>query len=555
VSAAIPSVTRQRLMDGIYPQSLTKESSSRHASRAVIYSLTAICGVQTVLSLTLVWSNTAFADEAQYITAGELEWAHWLHGASMPPFFTSSFSGSPMIYPPIGAIANNIGGIAGSRILSLVFMLLATILLYLTAARLFDRTTATVAAALWAFSEPAIRLAFATFDPFSVLLTALSAWLVVQVGYHRRRGVFVTAAAAALALANAAAYSGIVIDPIVIVFAFLVWLQVMPAWRAVFWTTSLTGVLAAFFGLLMTLSGSWVGLMSTIFNRSGSDHQSVLLVLYDSWGYSGLLAVLAVIGVIIACGVESKQRAALLALLGVTALVVPAAQLHQQTAWSLDKHLAYGIWFSVMAAGYACGKLIQRLPGAGRKLALLFCVIALIYPAANSWNAAWKVYQAWPDARSFVAAFAPIAAHSGGLIDVSETGPENVAEYYTPQGREWKRWSTALSLDPASVRQSAWESYYAGKLQSGKFGVIALFYSTTFSSAPGLPGNLLLPPRVSNISQELLGLVADNSGEPGLTALTLAVEDDPNYSLVVVGPYDSDTDNGVYAIWQEKAGT
>ena len=128
----------------------------------------------------------------------------------------SAISGSPVIYPPLGALADNIGGLAGARILSLIFMLGATILLYFTASRLIGRTGAVFASAIWALSEPAIRLAFATFDPLSVLLTTLSAWLIVQAGYRRRRGALVAASAAALALANATAYSGIVVDPLVI---------------------------------------------------------------------------------------------------------------------------------------------------------------------------------------------------------------------------------------------------------------------------------------------------------------------------------------------------
>ena len=44
-----------------------------------------------------------------------------------------------MLYPPLGAIADNIGGLAGARILSLVFMLGTTALLYATASRLFSR--------------------------------------------------------------------------------------------------------------------------------------------------------------------------------------------------------------------------------------------------------------------------------------------------------------------------------------------------------------------------------------------------------------------------------
>ncbi len=180
MSAAMPSTARQQ-----YPAASTwrlPPPGQRPRRRVLVHPLTAICAVQAALSLSLVWSNTAFADEAQYLSSGQLEWAHWLHGEYVPPYLLSSFSGSPVIYPPLGTLANSIGGLAGARILSLLFMLGATILLYLTASRLLDRTAAVIAAALWALSEPTIRLAFATFDPLSVLLTALSAWLIVQAG-------------------------------------------------------------------------------------------------------------------------------------------------------------------------------------------------------------------------------------------------------------------------------------------------------------------------------------------------------------------------------------
>lgn len=550
MSAAMPSTARQQ-----YPAARTSRLpplGQRPRRRILVHPLTAICAVQAALSLSLVWSNTAFADEAQYLSSGQLEWAHWLHGAYVPPYLPRSFSGSLVIYPPLGALANSIGGLAGARILSLLFMLGTTILLYLTASRLLDRTAAVIAAALWALSEPAIRLAFATFDPLSVLLTALSAWLIVQAGYRYRRGAFVAAAAVALALANATAYSGIIIDPVVITFAFLVWLSRMRGWQASLCTMWLAGILGALFGLLMTVSSSWTGLMSTVISRSGSDHQSILLVLDDSWGYSGLIAVLAVIGAITAFGAENGPRTALLALLGCTALVVPAAQFHEQTAWSLDKHLAYGILFAAIAAGYGCSRLIRKLPRTGRQLAASCCVIAFIYPVATSWASAWNVYHTWPNARSFITKFTPIAAKSGGFIYVSETGPENVAEYYTRQGRDPSRWSTALSLNPVSVSPKHWESNYAKQLRNGNYGVIVLFYATTFSSIPKLPENLLVSPPGRSTDQEILRLEGDNPGEPGLPELTLAIENDSSYSFVTAGPYDSASQHSIYAIWRKK---
>ena len=157
---------------------------------------------------------------------------------------------------------------------------------------------------------------------------------------------------------------------------------------------------------------------------SRSDHQSLVLVLYEIWEYAGLIIVLAVIGAIIAIAIERRRHAALLALLGCAAFLVPAAQLHDQTAWSLDKHLAYGIWFAAIAAGYGCSRLIRWLPGS-RRFAATCCLIALAYPAATSWESAWQRFHAWPDASTFISAFEPVAARAQGLIYV----PGHEAKY------------------------------------------------------------------------------------------------------------------------------
>ena len=552
MSAAMPSVNWQQ-----WPPSATQEPLQPPGYRPpgrpwrrVLHPVIAVCVVQAILSMTLVWSNTAFGDEADYLMIGRLEWAHWLHGTSWPSAYADQIlSGSPVIYPPLGALADSIGGLAGARILSLGFMLGATILLYLTASGLIGRRGAVAATALWALTEPALRLAFATYDPLSVLLTALSAWLAVHADRRRR---IIPAAAGALALASATAYSGIVIVPVVIAFAFLVWLSRTSARQASFCAILLSVVTAAFFCLLMTASHSWAGIIFTVLDRSGSDHQSTLLVVNDIWGYSGLMIGLATIGVITSIATESWQRAVLLSFLGCAAFVVPAAQLHEETGWSLDKHLAYGIWFGAIAAGYACDKLIRRLPKVSRQLGAVCCVIALAYPAANSWRSAWNVYHQWADAHSFITAFSPVVARSHGLIYAS--GQDHIAEYYTPQGRDWTRWSTVLSLRPMNIPHSTWSRYYLAQLRRDNYGVIALFYATTFASAPEINGALLLPQNHSNTNQKLLGLAGENAGEPGLPTLTQVLENDRDYQLVSTGEYNSSHANGIYAIWRKVHG-
>ena len=77
-----------------------------------------VLATQAVLSARLVQSNTAFQDEGLYLWSGHLELAHLLHHAQIPDF-TSYFSGAPVIYPVIAALADQAGGLAGARLLSL----------------------------------------------------------------------------------------------------------------------------------------------------------------------------------------------------------------------------------------------------------------------------------------------------------------------------------------------------------------------------------------------------------------------------------------------------
>ena len=521
--------------------------------RRLLHPLMAICAVQAALSLTLVWSNTAYTDEAAYLWVGRLELAHWLHGTSWPSVYAyRAFSGSPVLYPPLGALANSVGGLAGARILSLAFMLAATVLLYLTASRLIGRTGALFAATLWALSEPALRLTFATVDPLSVLLTALSAWLIVQAGYRRHRGEFIAAAAVVLALANVSAYSGIVIDPVLIAFAFLAWRICMPPQQSLPCTAWLAGAWTLAFGLVMTASRSWPGL-STVFAPNPAGYQSGASVLGEIWVYSALIIGLALIGALATLQTKDRNHVALLG--GLCFAVFMIMQFHDQTPSTIDKHLGYGIWFAAIVAGYACSKFISWLPGARKPVAALCCVAAFVYPAVASWQAAWQRYHSWPNSSEFVSDFKPIAAHSKGLLYMPPL-EVNIAKYYTPQGYEWTRWNEALSFNPPSKSLRYLVHYYSAQLAKQNYGVIVLFYSTTFSSVR-LPVNVFLSQYDAGTYQDLLTVVGSNSGEPGLAGLTLALETDPQYGSPKVGDYNTSNisgthDYGTFAIWYKK---
>src|SRR6185437_8633926 len=208
-----------------------------------------------------------------------------------------------------------------ARVLSLVFMLGATGLAWGTTARLFGRRAAFFAAALFAVLGPTLHLgAFATYDAMALFLIALAAWFVVRAGNRGDAAGWMVAAGAALALANAAAYSSVLFDVFVLALAVLV---VWPAagGRAAARRAATVLVLTA---ALLVGGGSYLsGFQQTTLARA-SGSESALSVLADSWSWAGLIFALAVCGVIISwAGRRGWVQTTLLAVLAIAMVAGP----------------------------------------------------------------------------------------------------------------------------------------------------------------------------------------------------------------------------------------
>src|ERR1700761_9339792 len=262
--------------------------------------LIGVLTVQAVWSLELVWSNTAFVDEATYLSAGHAIIAHWLHGTPLAGY-SSYFSGAPVLYPPVGALADSLGGLAGARILSLVFMLGATALLWSMTGKLFGGRAAGCAAAMFAVLGPTLRLgAFATFDAMALLLLAAAAWCVVSARTHDDSTKLLVAGTILLALANAAKYSTVLCDPAVVALAGLTTARhrgakagVARAGYVAAGTTGLISVLFAVGG-----AGYAAGVLATTVAHTGGS--PARLALGDSWKWVGLICLIAAAGAVVA---------------------------------------------------------------------------------------------------------------------------------------------------------------------------------------------------------------------------------------------------------------
>ena len=502
-----------------------------------LWPLLAVLAVQAGLSLRLLRADTASLSEAVYLRAGHLVWANWLHGSPIPPF-PKYFSGAPVIYPPIGAIADRVGGLAGARVLSLAFMLGATILLWSTTGRLFGRRASCFACALFALLGTTLHLgAFATYDAMSVFLVALATWCVIRPGARGPATGWMLAGAGALALANVAAYTTLPFDLLIAALALLTapWTSrgLLAARRA---GTVLAGTVALLgLGVVADRGDYFGGFERTMLTRADGS-ASVQSVLGHSWYWAGLLLLLAISAVIISLATrQAAAQSVLLVFLTAALIFGPLEQAHLRTVASLNHHVGLGAWFAAIAAGYAVDWLIAAAPaGQSRTVTCGACVIALVFPAYLGIAQSRAFSSDWPNSSDFLAVFGPLADHVNGPLLVEDPA---VAEYYLAAGAQWQRWSSTRNITLPN-------GTYTGGPASG----------TSVTGA----GNA--PVYASYIARGYFSLVALNfTDTTGLDHQIAAdLRRNPHYHVIQVVPFGMEippVGQGSYVIWQYQAST
>jgi 4-amino-4-deoxy-L-arabinose transferase-like glycosyltransferase len=407
---------------------------------------------QAVLSLRLVWSDTAFQDEALYLRAGQLEWAHWLHQVPIPAF-PAYFSGAPVVYPPLAALADGIGGLAAARLLSLCFMLGVTSLLWATAHRLYGRRAALLAAALFATLAGTQFLgAFATFDAMALFLLALAAWLGVRSADCRSwtRIALLLTAGVTLAAADAAKYATALFTPVVLV---AVALAVWRRQRGGAWLTSLltllTSWLLAVSAAVAAGGGTYrLGITTSTLTRVPAD-SPVTAVLHDAYVWTSLIVVLAALGAWLS--IRRRERGRFLpAVLAAAALLAPAEQARLHTTVSLQKHVVFGAWFAAIAAGYAMARLSRVDPGHGWAVVMALPIAASTL--FSSMGQASMLHRDWPDATAVVNVLrTATASHPGNYL----AEDDDVEAYYLRAKAPWPRWSSTYYFSYPGARPGA----------------------------------------------------------------------------------------------------
>lgn len=437
-------------------------------------------------ALTLRMHNTAFEDEALYLYVGHLEIAHFLHGAALQGDYPSYFSGSPVLYPVLGAAADNLGGLAAARAVSLLAMLGTSVLLYGMARSLFNERAALYAVVVFAVTEPVLFLGdLATYDATALFLLALAAWIVVRAA-ERRLPLYLLAAPV-LTLAVATKYAALLWVPCVIALAGLA-AGPRRGGRAAVNSLLLAAVTAVLLAAAVRFAGPdyWRGITSTTLQRAAGDASPGSL-LWDCAQWIGLPVLLAVTGTvayarrpftetgeIMAPAGGRLRRAALGIVLTGSALLAPANQIRIETVVSLQKHVGFGLLFAAPFAGIGLARIIgDHFRRAQMGIAVWGALAALGLTQANN------LFNGWPDTSVSgpeLARFLQPGAQY--LAEVPEVPAYYLRNHSDAQPSQFTSTYNFTYTDPRGATLTG-DSAYAAAIKTGYFRIVAFDYLTT----------------------------------------------------------------------------
>jgi 4-amino-4-deoxy-L-arabinose transferase-like glycosyltransferase len=308
--------------------------------------------MQAAVSL-ITLRNTAFQDEGLYLYAGRQIIRHWTGGPAPLDHYAFYFSGYPNVYPVVGGYLDRIGGLELARSFSLLCMLGVTAIVYSVTRRLLDHTAAVFAASLYAVTGVVLFLGrLATFDALCLFFIALGTYLAVRcaASNHARTAVLI---GPVLVLAILTKYAALLFIPSVM--SVLVCAAVMfRGWRAALGRAFLA--MTAFAGTLYVAANAidqaaFHALSGSTTDRATATNGPQWPLFTHTLRMGGVAFGLAIIGAIVLAR-QRRLRILSLILLG-SSILPPMYHIYMHEPVSLDKHIAYGLFFAMPMVGFA----------------------------------------------------------------------------------------------------------------------------------------------------------------------------------------------------------
>lgn len=501
-----PTAPRQRVpLEAVSRRVLTRCRPKRARTLFPLLPLQLVLTAQAALSLRL--SNTAFADEALVLVSGRQEIRSLFHGSGGTGGIAAYFSGEPVLYPVLAAAVDARFGLEAVRMLSLVFMLGATVLLWSSARALFGRAAANGAAAVFGLAGPTLFLGhFAVYDVPAVLLFAASLRILIATA---RRGLWTTLfAVPTTVLAIATSYASALYLPVLALVASLTALAAAPAPAALAASAAPAAAasrrrrplgLAVARGALFTaavtaVTGIWLLLLGPDYRHGfedattghGGGTEGTVMILGSALQWSLLALALGLIGTV---AVARRHRATphvphqvapvlLTLVLALAVLPAPLYQLHIHTLQSLQKHVDLGLLFAAAAAGVALSiPLRASLRARYRYGAAALAALAI---AAVGVVQSGELFAYWPNSNALISTLKQAMGKGGGHY-LAEAA--TVPQYYTrdlPDGahNDWQNTYSFGYVDAAGTYLTGLPAYRQA-IAEHYFKLIVLSYQET----------------------------------------------------------------------------
>lgn len=483
------------------------DTRHRQGSRLLFsrrFGLAAVLVVQ--VSMTLRLSATAFQDEALYLDAGHQILNSWRHGNPITEDFGSYFSGSPYVYPPLGALADTAGGLAGARLFSLVCCVITTALIASVGRCLYGQTAGVAGAAAFILSGPVIFVGhFATYDAMALMLLVAGLATGLSAAENSRRGrAGLLASCSGFLLAGAVVtkyVAALFVPSILLLILMTVFrmarspapdfpggrryresaVRVRSAGRllcvALGMTVGAVGVVGCW--LWLTGTGQLSGLVTTTLSRKALGPTSPVEVARQGLEWAAPTLLVAIVGMVLV----GRRRPALTALLLLSSLLPIIFQARSGELTSLHKHVAFGLVFAAPLAGAGVAFILGRIElyDSRRQLAprLLAVSLAAVMLLASGVRNAHELFRGWADSKPLTALLKTQVRFGSGHYLVEES---EVPRYYLEGLTAPWQWSGTYFLyyqDPRNGAAYTGLDAYRHALTDRYFDVVVLRFGPT----------------------------------------------------------------------------
>jgi 4-amino-4-deoxy-L-arabinose transferase-like glycosyltransferase len=382
--------------------------------------LVTLLGLILFLRITNTLYNTLFVDEAIYVTGGR-DLLAGLNDRHILAWFGGSF-----IYPTVSALAANLAGDVGVRLLSALLTTVTAIFVYLTTRKLFNRQVALWAILIFGLSGGSISLGqLAVYDVLMLPFLAVALFCLVTATRLDRRAAWAYLLFGALAYSAAALakYTAIFYLPALCLTATALYI-IRRRWRGI------VSLIIFFVVPVLLILGAYIltyyqDVIQVFTGQQGFQAASPLAVasnISDEIGVATLVALLGLFAVILSAWRDSlatpatvvttlsgyfrpKHKGRLVFVTGAALILfasflsLPLYQILTSNIRSVWKATYASLIFLAPLAGYMLAKAIERIQQLKRARLVATALVTLLVVSWISYDLDrnWGFQNSWPN--------------------------------------------------------------------------------------------------------------------------------------------------------------